>query len=574
MRKLISGVVLIAVLAVGAGLMIGSMRQESATVDETSYLGAGYCYFQTHSYRFMVGHPILSQLIASFPIRFFTLHETPSLTALKDGKVLMPYACRWSGPVGSTQELFPNGPDFYHWPPPESQWFGQYLIYDPANDAEGVLFWTRLTQVLVTLAVGLGLFFWARQLAGVPAGLLAAMLWVANPVVLGYGHLVLSDMSVTLMLIVTVWLYARFLQQPSLARTLAVGAGLGLSLTMKFTALSLVPIFAVVTAFYWLYELRSKPATIGWGWLRQFGWHVGAMGVAAWAVVMLVYFPHWSPAPSISAERATTLGVPSWFQMLRPILLPRDFFKELAVMVAHIREGGDSYLLGKWARTGWWYYYVFGITFKSPVPWLFMVVGSVIILVRRRSQQSFGELVPWIAAAAYLGFSMTSKVNIGVRHVLPVYALLAVAAASQLVRLGQRGRIGVWILCAWLWLACIFAYPFYIQYFNELVGGPTDGYKYLIDSNFDWGQDAKRLKAFLDEHGIRHIYLDYFGTQAAIDYYKIPNTRVNGKQAQRIRTGYLVVSASQLVRPEWDWLRESREPVARVAYTTFVYQLP
>ena len=158
MRRPTTFAILAVVLALAGGLMIGEMRQDSATVDETSYLGAGYCYFQTGSHRFMVGAPILSQLVASFPVRFFTLHETPALTALKDGKVLMPYACRWSGPVGSTRDLFPNGPDFYHWPPPESQWFGQYLIYDPANDAEGVLFWARMMQVAVTLGLGLVLF--------------------------------------------------------------------------------------------------------------------------------------------------------------------------------------------------------------------------------------------------------------------------------------------------------------------------------------------------------------------------------------------------------------------------------
>src|ERR1035437_3731386 len=130
MRQPIIAVILSAILLLAACLMIGAMREESATVDETSYLGAGYCFFKTGSYRFAVGHPILSQLIASFPIRFFEIHESPELVALREGKTMMPYACRWSGPVGSTKELFPNGPDFYHWPPPESQLFGQYLIYD------------------------------------------------------------------------------------------------------------------------------------------------------------------------------------------------------------------------------------------------------------------------------------------------------------------------------------------------------------------------------------------------------------------------------------------------------------
>ena len=554
--------------------MIGAMREESATVDETSYLGAGYCFFKTGSYRFAVGHPILSQLIASFPIRFFEIHESPELVALREGKTMMPYACRWSGPVGSTKELFPNGPDFYHWPPPESQLFGQYLIYDPANDAEKLLFYGRLTQVVLTVALGLLLFFWTRELAGAHAGLIAAILWTLNPVVLGYGHLILSDMSITLMLPATVWLYARFLQQPSSRRALLAGAGSGLSFAMKFTALSLLPILAVITAMYWWKVKRPEPAIKVREWAKRWGTGLAIMAVSTWMVVMIVYCPNWSPAPSISPERAAALGVPGWFQTLRPILLPKDYFKELALMVEHVREEGDSYLMGQWSRTGWWYYYSLAMLFKSPIPLLVLVLGGLVLLFRRWRQQSFGELVPWMGAATYLCFSMTSKVNIGVRHVLPVYSLLAVATAAQLVKVNQRWKIGVWVLCGWLGLTAITAYPFYIQYFNELVGGPKDGYKYLIDSNFDWGQDAKRLKQFLDDHDIKHIYLDYFGTQAAIPYYKIPATRVNGQQAQQIRQGYLVVSASQLMRPEWEWLRESRTPMARVAYTTFVYQFP
>ena len=112
------------------------------------------------------------------------------------------------------------------------------------------------------------------------------------------------------------------------------------------------------------------------------------------------------------------------------------------------------------------------------------------------------------------------------------------------------------------------------QYFSELVGGADNGYRYLIDSNFDWGQDANRLKKFLDQHQINHIYLDYFGTQFSIEHLKIPNTRVDADRAKQIQQGTLVVSASQLMRAEWAWLRDSRQPVARVAHTLFVYQFP
>ena len=98
-------------------------------------------------------------------------------------------------------------------------------------------------------------------------------------------------------------------------------------------------------------------------------------------------------------------------------------------------------------------------------------------------------------------------------------------------------------------------------------------HEHLLDSNFDWGQDVKRLKQFLDERGIPRIYLQYFGTQAAIEYYGIANDFVGSDVAKQIQQGSLVVSANALMRPEWQWLRESHQPVARVGYTLFVYQI-
>jgi hypothetical protein len=154
-----------------------------------------------------------------------------------------------------------------------------------------------------------------------------------------------------------------------------------------------------------------------------------------------------------------------------------------------------------------------------------------------------------------------------------MYPLLAVGAGCALAQAPKKIQLGAWALCGWLAVVALASYPFYIQYFNELTGGADNGYRYLIDSNYDWGQDAKRLKTFLDERHIDQIYLDYFGTQFSIEYLKIPNTRVDAEKARQLKQGWLVVSASELMRPEWAWLRESAQPEARAAHTLFVYQL-
>jgi hypothetical protein len=156
---------------------------------------------------------------------------------------------------------------------------------------------------------------------------------------------------------------------------------------------------------------------------------------------------------------------------------------------------------------------------------------------------------------------------------LPFYALVCVGAGAAWPLVSSRFRWVIIGLLAWQAVVTVIAYPLYLQFISEAAGGAQNGYRCLYDSNYDWGQDANRLKRFLDEQGIPHIYLDYFGTQFNIDYLKIKNTRVTAQTAQQLHDGYLVVSASELVQPDWAWLRKSRQSWARVAYTLFVYRL-
>jgi hypothetical protein len=288
---------------------------------------------------------------------------------------------------------------------------------------------------------------------------------------------------------------------------------------------------------------------------------------------MVAYLPEWKLPPPITTEQADQLGIPGWFLSLRLVLMPRDFFKGLAIGLAQAHHPRECYLDGQWQTGGWWYYFPVALFLKTPIPLLTLVAVAFGFLCKRIRQLDFAVLVPWCAAGIYLLMAMTSKVNIGVRHTLPLFPLLSICIASQWGAMSQRWKPLVWVMVGWLVWEALFAYPLYIQYFNQFAAGSANGYKYLIDSNFDWGQDAKRLKKFLEDRGISHIYLDYFGTQQNIEYLKIPNTRVNADQAKQIKDGWLVVSASELMRPEWSWLRESREPTARVADTLFLYEI-
>ncbi len=123
-----------------------------------------------------------------------------------------------------------------------------------------------------------------------------------------------------------------------------------------------------------------------------------------------------------------------------------------------------------------------------------------------------------------------STVNIGLRHLMPIFPFLLVwvgSLGSRLqipsIRSGCRERprpfliikglqpVLLFLLLGWYSWSAIKIWPHYLAYFNELIGGPKNGYKYLVDSNLDWGQDLINLKKYLDEHKIEEIYLSYFG---------------------------------------------------------------
>jgi hypothetical protein len=560
--------VLALLLVAMAALMITPMRDETATVDETTFMGGGYGHFKTGSAKMAEENPLLGCMVMAAPMLAFDVHVNEQARALMEGKAFSPMAWPWFGPPRRFEELFPRGPNWYHYGLPESQFYGQILVYDPRNDAERLMFWSRVTQLLVTLATAAFLFFWAHQLTGHHwAGVMAAGLWGLSPVTLGYGHLAIAEPGVTLMFPIVLWWLTTTLANPSYRNWLILGALTAVAMGMKHLAIMLGPIFVVVLALVW-WRQRSLPAP------AILAKRAGCLVAGFWVATLIIFFPHWSPPPPVEPTQAQALNVPGWFQACRPLLIPGDFFKAVTLKVLHSRAGHNAYLLGQWSDTGWWYYFPAVIFFKTPVPLLALLVAGTALVIRKARQLDFAALMPWIAAAVYVLAALPNKVSIGVRHMYPIYPLLAVGIADQLFRAGRKWQIGGWIAGGLLAVIAALNYPHFISYCNEFAGGTKNGYRALIDSNYDWGQDGKRLKAWMQQNNVPHVYLDYFGTQASIEWHKIPNTRVNAEQARQLREGWLVVSVSQLMRPEWGWLRESRPPVTRIAHTLFVYRLP
>ncbi len=557
-----ASLVTIALLVLMATLMAMPIKEESATMDETAFLVAGYSYW--HGYRFILDPeaPPLAKMISTAPLLFMDV-KLPVLVQQWLDQQIGPAVTRgWSGENHLVDEHFPIAPrNWYLWP--ATPRLGQEFVYGGTNDADKILAAGRWMQVALTALTGIVIFFWLRRLAGGMAGALGVALWALNPVTLAYGHLVLTDMGETLMFVLAVWCFSSFLDRPSTGRAVVCGLACGGALVMKFSAVLLAPILLVVGGLH---------AMLRRDW-RGLGKHVSVMALVAGGVVLLMYAPLWRPAEPLPPDAATMIEVPTWFQLLRPVLIPRDFFKGLALVAGHESAGHPAFLCGQWKPNGWWYYFPVTLAVKTPIPLLLLTIAGLLMWLRGLRHFSFQHGIAWIAALMYLLFAMVGNLNIGVRHLLPVFALLAVGTASQFSLQSRRLQVCGWLCTGWLLLATWQAHPYFIEYFNEIAGGSSNGYRWLVDSNLDWGQDVKRLKHFVDAQAMTSIDLAYFGPRRSIDYHGITGRRVTTDEAAGMRSGTLVISATELMRPEWDWLRACHEPVARVGYTMFVYRL-
>jgi hypothetical protein len=192
-----------------------------------------------------------------------------------------------------------------------------------------------------------------------------------------------------------------------------------------------------------------------------------------------------------------------------------EYFDGIRVVMLHNTGGHPSYLLGETRLFGWWYYFPVALAVKAPLALLVLLAVGIGVCWRHRRRAAY--LMPAAFALGILLPAMSAKVNIGVRYVLPVYLAFSVMASLGLVQLARlsnrRAWAGVAAVALMLWLAATGAlhHPDYIPYFNELTLGLHD--RVLSDSDYDWGQDTKRLAARLKQLGATQLnygYIDDF----------------------------------------------------------------
>ncbi len=529
---------LVGMLALFAAQALYSSPQKSAALDEEYHLAAGYAYLKTGDIRMSRSHPPLINVLSALPL------------------------------LGRSDVTLPL--DHPSWEAADYFIFSDVFMWQAGNDAQAMLVTARVPIVLLGVLLAAASFWWARQWAGAAGGWAALFLATVDPNLLANSRLVTTDLGLTLFFFVAVWLLWRWLQQPTTPNLILAGIAAGLASASKFTGLMIWPVFAALVLVYPDDGARRQERLLG----------LVGMGLAGYAALWAVF------GFDVGAVPGSGLDI--------PIAAPFYPYSVWDTFMVIEDQPKTAYLLGQTSPRGWWYYFPVALAVKTPLPMLLLALAGPIVAARDRGWRRSAPL--WLPPTLFLLLSMTGRITIGYRHILPLAPFLIVLASISAQKLWREGtqpgawRVALVALLAWQAIDVLRLLPHQEAYFNPLAGGPEGGGRVLADSNLDWGQDLILLRRLLQERGIDQPYLAYFGTALpeayGLSYKPLPaflrfttGPEVDAYNPYTPPPGWYAISRSSLRLgllhqnvDIYDYFRD-KEPVARAGYSINLYEV-
>ena len=569
-----------------------SIRDDSLTSDELVHLPAGYSYLTQKDMRLNPEHPPLIKDLAAIPLLFIRDIKFPS-------------------EINAWQENV------------NDQWeFGSYFLYRAGNPVEKMIFWDSIPMILILVLLGFYIFYVAKELFGNKTALLALFLFSFSPTFLAHGRLVTTDVGAAAGVFIASYYFLKFLKDSSTKNLIIAGIVLGLAQLTKFSVILLLPFFGILIIIWAITKSSGFKE-----FLKTFGRYFVScllIGLVALSLIWVVYQYHtWNYPPErqvkdtesiLKSSDNITHDLVIWMAD-KPVLRPLAQYSLGLIMAIQRTSGGDTtYFLGKVSGAGWKTYFPIVYIIKEPLAFHILSIIALLYLawlikkpfwkapVQRARfwlTAHFPEFAMLVFIAIYWAISIKGNLNIGARHLLPVFPftilLVSRATITWLKPPFLKAKKGLLILLLlWQAFSVISIYPYFLAYFNEIVGGPDRGYIYLVDSNLDWGQDLKRLSQWVDKKGVDKIYVDYSGGYDT-RYYSAEKYYLKEKHApwwgtrspeELPKGSYLAVSAFFLQRGRGEpvpglnqpsgyylWL-DKYTPITKIGNSIFVYYIP
>jgi len=567
---------------------------DSAIFDETAHIPAGYSYLTAHDIRLNPEHPPLLKDLAAIPLLFLHLK------------------------FDTTQKFWTTDIN--------GQWeAGKSLFWQSGNNPDLLIFLARMPIVILSLVFGFFIFKWVKELAGTLAGLFALVLYAFDPNILGHNHFVTTDLGIAGFMMISFYYFLRFIKKPTWKNVALGGLFLGIVQLTKFSSIMLFPIYGIVMIAYPMFKIARQDHENTFGFrMKTIGEYL-LKGTAAFAVSLVVvwglYFfntynmpkeklaetinYYFSPTDTNPTNLYTNhaLIVLNQTSLTRPL---SGYVLGIAMVFKRVEGGNGAYFMGQVSNSAFGNYFPTVFAIKEPIQNLFLFASALAIAIIgilasivRHLKKPFGEMFPAgefsafirhnITAISLLGFvalyayiSITGNLNIGFRHLFPILPFAYILTAKTVFDFIKRQKTHnekvifrsiVLLLSLTLIVQTALAYPYYMSYFNQIAGGPKNGYHYVTDSNADWGQDLKRLKSFLAIHPeITKIRVDYFGG-ADIKYYIWGKYEMWWDSKRPIESGWYAISTNFLQGSLYDKTKPDNQSYRWIEKFTPKYQV-
>ncbi len=509
--------VVLAVMAAGfLALGVAEARADAPTFDEPVYVSAGLAAVLHHDVTLNDEHPPLPKVLAVLPV--LVTHP------------VVPANGRWSG----------NDEESYG-----ARFIAAQLA---AGKLGSVTFSSRLVPLAETVGVAFVLFAVASELSGPVAGVLAGLLWLASPLVLGIGHLDGTDVPFALGASLSSWALVLWLRLRDRRTLIWLGFALAVAAETQVTGLLVVGSgLAVVIGAEWRSGVMRA--------LRR----AALAGLIVWASVWAVY---------VVLDPAMLSQV--------PLLVPRPYLDGIGYLAGHDTTGSSGYIAGIAYAGGRWWYWPLSLVIKWPGAALVLLVAGVLGCLRLPSDlRRRAGLAVVLPATLITGFTLTTPKDVGVRYLLPALALWAAAAASGLVAVlgaptgAWRKRLAGTAVAVMLGAAVVSTAGSFPRSIAWTAWPFRPGYAMVTDSNLDWGQGLYALQSWSTS---RDPWVAYFGPRGIATADILGARPLLGTAPTRV-DGWVAASVTALNsanRSSLNWLR-AWCPVGILAGTILVY---
>ncbi|GIW95733.1 MAG: hypothetical protein KatS3mg110_3787 [Pirellulaceae bacterium] len=548
------------VLLVHLALLLYIAWAHSPVENEGEYLPAGICHWKTGIFEPSCRNPPLSRLVGALPVLLLP-HKFQPEWAITDSDA--------KASESLYLEFVTNNDDRMRW----------------------LYFAGRLACIPFSLLGAAICYSWARELFGPTAGAVALLLWCFSPEMLANNALIMPDNFAASLGVWAAYRFRQWLREPNWPNSMLAGVSLGWTLLAKATWLFLpvvLPCFWLVTRSYksglkgFVYEFSQLcwlcvialfliNATYGFeGTLQPLGKYQFRSPI--FSGISIAEQPEGEPVSKFDMGNRFV----NWHLGWVPVPLPRLYVVGIDLQSAAAQQRRDNYLFGGWNKEGWWYYYFAAALVKLPLGiWSLVALAAVLALCSSRFRAGWKEELWLLIPALVMLLLLISQHRISrhFRYVLPIapFAYISISRVARYPnaykRTGGALRMGaVASLLSATVVSSLAVYPHSMSYFNEAIGGPGRGYKYLLGSNLDRGQDAY----YIDQWQRTHPEVPAAHNR---NYSSIG--RSLDRDARVLRAGWYLVSAEELLHPKSPFhVLWGMEPKARIAYTTWVFHVP